>query len=64
MRAVLDTNIFIAHESGRRLAGFPHDVTELAASIITPRSTRTTHNRVEVRSRLNPSPKRSIRRGT
>ena len=35
MRAVLDTNIFIGKKSGRRLAGFPHDVTELAASIIT-----------------------------
>ena len=35
MRGVLDTSVFIARESGRPLADFPADVTELAVSIVT-----------------------------
>ena len=35
MRGVLDTSIFIARESGRPLADFPADVTELAVSTVT-----------------------------
>jgi predicted nucleic acid-binding protein len=35
VKGVLDTNVFIAKETGRRLAAFPDDVTELAVSIIT-----------------------------
>jgi len=32
---VLDTSVFVAPESGRPLAAFPEDVTELAVSIVT-----------------------------
>jgi predicted nucleic acid-binding protein len=35
VRGILDTSVFIARESGRPLADFPQDVTELAVSIVT-----------------------------